>query len=92
MHRRDTKPLRPKPPDARAATAPPTPGAQGSVCSPKRPQAPPPCWRMRFGEVFDRLRVDQDTGERRRIYSKHVREALAEMGNWPASVVERDRR
>ena len=40
-------------------------------------------------EVFDRLCVDQETGERKRIYSKHVREALAGLGTWPAAAVER---
>ena len=83
-------PTPPSPPDARAATAPPARGASVGVCSPQAPAgAPRPKLADAVREVFDRLRVDQDTGERRRIYSKHVREALAEMGNWPASVVER---
>ena len=88
MHRRDTKPLRP--PAPRTPVQRPRHFARGaSVVPPSACRRAPPCLADAVREVFDRLRVDQDTGERRRIYSKHVREALAEMGNWPASVVER---
>jgi hypothetical protein len=39
--------------------------------------------------VFDQLQVDPATGEKRRIYTKHARAAIAELGKWPERWIDR---
>ena len=70
MHGRHTKPLRPPSPRTPVQRPRRPPGGRKvGVCSPSAAGAPRPKLADAVREVFDRLRVDQDTGERRRIYT-----------------------
>jgi hypothetical protein len=40
-------------------------------------------------EAFNQVRVDQATGERRKVTRRRVLAALAELGSWPAEAIER---
>ena len=51
--------------------------------------APAPSLLQAVRLVFDRVHVDRETGEKRRITRKRLLSELAQLGSWPAAAVDR---